>query len=594
MKTSSLYLLCLLLFAWGSSSSTVCGFLIPSSSFPSTLTKKATILSASIPDYLAVADVRSVKPNLITGVDTDFLGMINFCLRQSDNALSGPSRSKVLNEITNVVFKSIIIGFQPLIDQTLDKFPYYRHLAERSPCVLDPDEKKMQSSRQPRIPSTRMTSSTSFAATPSATAVEAGESVPVIENCEIDQKVALTYIDWLQDLLEKGEVHHDAVLGGIYDRGYKRLLTVLRDANCRFPIRGSGQSFRPIPMDQNICLSLVDLRAHEGSGETKTKLLNRISNIVTRAILFGGKKERLMIAEFIENHRSDFAQHWANGDMNSQEVLYLRVLELLLKENLSAAEAAITFVGEEDREKDATLLTTNKEKEIRPLNESFSLNFSFPSSSPVKLRLYDTYQNAFHRVVEVCLTEIGSQSGNYLPQNDEMVENFLLWEQTLRRDLTVELWDMHPQEMLGTWQLVDVAGTGSLSSITTTSEEIISEPSTGLKVEFLPHGKVEVKHHTNKGDQWTFKPGPAHLDTCEFIIYSKTNPDLLVKHVGFIDRGQRIESRFSRNPLRMTGRAISIYKGEPKGSSRFVMVKKNANTVQRSPKPFPKPPNAKK
>ena len=43
-----------------------------------------------------------------------------------------------------------------------------------------------------------------------------------------------------------------------------------------------------------------------------------------------------------------------------------------------------------------------------------------------------------------------------------------------------------------------------------------------------------------------FKPGPAHLDTCEFLIESLDNPDLVLKYTGFIDRGQRIESRYVR------------------------------------------------
>ena len=120
-----------------------------------------------------------------------------------------------------------------------------------------------------------------------------------------------------------------------------------------------------------------------------------------------------------------------------------------------------------------------------------------------------------------------------------------------------------------------------------------------------------MKSNLAVGLNWYFKPGPAHLDTCEFFIrcYNNKNnnnnkndnnnnnnnnndneikqqqqqqqsgqqqyqqdDDLLLKYVGFIDRGQRIESRFSRNPIRMTGRVLSIVKGEFKGSSRFIMI----------------------
>lgn len=65
--------------------------------------------------------VEQIKSNAASrsSLNCDFLGMINFCLRASDNGLSGPSRSKLLNEITNVVFKDIMIGFEPAIEATL-------------------------------------------------------------------------------------------------------------------------------------------------------------------------------------------------------------------------------------------------------------------------------------------------------------------------------------------------------------------------------------------------------------------------------------------------------------------------------------------
>ena len=40
---------------------------------------------------------------------------------------------------------------------------------------------------------------------------------------------------------------------GIYDRGYRRLLTILKDAGCVF----TGHT-RPSPIDQDICLSMRD------------------------------------------------------------------------------------------------------------------------------------------------------------------------------------------------------------------------------------------------------------------------------------------------------------------------------------------------
>lgn len=66
---------------------------------------------------------------------------------------------------------------------------------------------------------------------------------------------------------------------------------------------------------------------------------------------------------------------------------------------------------------------------------------------------------------------------------------------------------------------------------------------TQTKVEFTKEGKVYLKQSQSEGLHWCFRPGPAHLDTCEFYVQSGTKADLVLKYVGFIDRGQRIESR---------------------------------------------------
>lgn len=65
-------------------------------------------------------------------------------------------------------------------------------------------------------------------------------------------------------------------------------------------------------------------------------------------------------------------------------------------------------------------------------------------------------------------------------------------------------------------------------------------------MELTRDGKVVVNAGSRSeavGQQWFFKPGPAHLDTCEFFVSSRSDEDILLKYVGFIDRGQRIESR---------------------------------------------------
>ena len=79
-------------------------------------------------------------------------------------------------------------------------------------------------------------------------------------------------------------------------------------------------------------------------------------------------------------------------------------------------------------------------------------------------------------------------------QNEDMLLNFVAWEQGLRRNLTVDMWKLNPSELAGSWysrfmedinfysvckkvlwvphrELIDVGGVGSLNSIMTQATE---------------------------------------------------------------------------------------------------------------------------
>ena len=68
---------------------------------------------------------------------------------------------------------------------------------------------------------------------------------------------------------------------------------------------------------------------------------------------------------------------------------------------------------------------------------------------------------------------------------------------------------------------------------------------TQVTVEFRKDGSVGMVAGRGNaaGMSWSFKPGPAHLDTCEFVIGSADDAGLELRYKGYIDRGQRIESR---------------------------------------------------
>ena len=143
-----------------------------------------------------------------------------------------------------------------------------------------------------------------------------------------------------------------------------------------------------------------------------------------------------------------------------------------------------------------------------------------------------------------CLSEISLRK---LPQgtqaSDDFLVNFVQWEQSLRRNFTTDLWVSNPRELAGSWELVDVSGMGSLQSVMVQDPKIFFGMNKGVRVDLLDDGRVEVDNELSVGKLWFFKPGPAHLDTCEFSINGQKDTAVELKYTGFIDRGQRIESR---------------------------------------------------
>jgi len=488
-----------------------------------------------------IADVNNGNKKIVNNkdkkskIETDYLGMINFCLRPSDNALSGTSRSKFLNEVTDEVFKSIIIGFQPLIDECINRLNMYKMQIETAECgALDDEDDEVVN-----------TNNTDIAA------------------CDIDIVKARKYIAKLENLLKTGATD-DNILGSIYDRGYKRLLTILKDGGCRFELNEV-----PAPVESNICLSLLDLKYNKDK-RTITKDLNILSNTVARAMIYGQRREKDFIAKKIEELLPEIVKLY-DITIESQEMLYLQALVELLKNGLAAAEIAVTYDdGAFGRSEFGYSNISTSAKDIVVQLDKAAISRKTPN-----LRLYDIYWNAFRRLIETCFSEISSIKPGTEAQSDELVETLVNWEQSLRQNLTEPLWKKNPVELSGVWELVNIRGSGSLNPIMTSSDDSFTKKNPNkVAIEFMKDGKVDVKIPSSEGLYWYFKPGPSHLDTLEFAVTSRVKSDLVLKYTGFIDRGQRIESRFSKMPIKMTGRVVSIVRGEIRSSNRFVMTLK--------------------
>lgn len=261
-------------------------------------------------------------------------------------------------------------------------------------------------------------------------------------------------------------------------------------------------------------------------------------------MIYGTKKDKLFIASHYDNIAIDYVNKWLNNDQKSQEFYFLKVLSVLLRDGLNAAEAISTFSGlfydkssssskddtansNDDDDNDASssdsiygnnnnniaftkdvvqgattmfknevlgviipsLLTTsttnnNDNDDINgdrvlttACTTTTTTTFSSSSSTTTTnvvvdgmnldvkqpmYRLYDTYQNAFYRVIEMFIVETTNikSTTTYADvsntQRDELIINFLGWEQGLRRNLTIDLWKKNPMELAGTWELIDI------------------------------------------------------------------------------------------------------------------------------------------
>ena len=122
--------------------------------------------------------------------------------------------------------------------------------------------------------------------------------------------------------------------------------------------------------------------------------------------------------------------------------------------------------------------------------------------------------------------------------------------------------------MEGTWEVRDEIGGETIGT---------------TKVTLGEEGQVTLEAPL-EGLRWRLDPGPTHLDTCTFQVLNTDGTILLYR--GFIDRGARLEARFSKRPMRIRGSvsfqmrdgSIDYYKdilpiNYREGTTKFVMTK---------------------
>lgn len=134
------------------------------------------------------------------------------------------------------------------------------------------------------------------------------------------------------------------------------------------------------------------------------------------------------------------------------------------------------------------------------------------------------------------------------------------------------MWDPHPKELTGQWTLYDDGGSGLTPAGESSSSATAASGGARVSViGFRKDGTLKLPPGLGVDGMWRFEPGPTHLDTIRFEIRLGTPDNRVLAYTGYVDRGQRIETRFSRRAIKMKGRMMLRVRGETRASSKFIM-----------------------
>ena len=269
-------------------------------------------------------------------------------------------------------------------------------------------------------------------------------------------------------------------------QSYKRLRNKLRFCGCDLATPTAEEEGRVreqggvvLPKDRNLCLSMVDLIRY-GNGETSaerawiqsdvtavtaTEAMNQLSNKVERTLIFGSSAAIDSLVAELSQGRQATENRWGPNVMTFYDAL----LQLVL---------------------------------TGPGVDTESLKFS--------------YLNAFQRLVGR-LVQFMDPDPLANRRDLEVLGDFASWERNVRMNMTDGLWDEHPQDLVGTWTLVESDDATLLSS----PEALVAFADTGTwspMVRLQPGGLVSVASSGSSGADWSLAPGPTHLDTCYITV----------------------------------------------------------------------------
>lgn len=258
-----------------------------------------------------------------------------------------------------------------------------------------------------------------------------------------------------------------------------------------------------------------------------TRQLNVLSNVVQRTLLFGGFQELLVLYETLEADKPAFVRRWYPRNYTIEQYAEDTVVDNPLHETRSGVQYFNCLLQ--------LLKDCYSKGPITDLNPPFPLSQS--------------YSNAFERLT-ASLVEMGSgyvrpvssfgvsrtRGMQTLPKNaKEELGRFAEWERQFRQSSQRREFNSYPNDLVGRWLVKDEVQGKTIGVSTVT---------------FGTEGIVDVEQPL-QGLRWRLDPGPTHLDTCTFQVLGEDGA--ILQYKGFVDRGARLEARFSRRPITIRG-----------------------------------------
>lgn len=340
----------------------------------------------------------------------------------------------------------------------------------------------------------------------------------------------------------------------------------------------------------DFCLSLAD-RVLPSEAYSATRELNSLSNQLLRAASYGEAAD-------VDAARDALSDSGLQADLCPEASAYVEALCSLAAPTERSAEKALvveaalsTFFDQKPTtlaDRLGPAYSVALQRFLGELTRRGAIAGRKPAESPA----------APAALVESPSRSSSSSSSSFAPQ---LGFNFVEWEMRLRRDLATQRdaqgagEALLPRDFVGKWKVVLVSGDDA-TPLAPTPDILASADA--IDVTFKEDGQVCPSGGSANNPfekfktKWTVRPGPAHLDTCEFDLDLKEK-GITVTFCGYVDRGQRIESRFSRRPIKISGFAfeqateqrgelsddvVVAVKSNRRPSGRFAMLGPNVRT----------------